>query len=136
MLPPLANGPSQHAKPRLRTSSQNLYAATLLLFGRDLQLLRHCVAICLPLLHLLGSSCLAGVANLMYAHQTYVPAPVQQSAPILSVDRMSTTAQNLEQTVPLLHEAHTVQDILVGAYQTVQHQVALSHLFRKLPDRG
>lgn len=59
----------------------------------------------------------------MYAHQTYVPAPVQQSAPILSVDRMNMTAHNLEQTVPLLHEAHTAKDRLVGAYQTVQHQV-------------
>ena len=65
---------------------------------------------------------IAGVANMMYAHQTYVPAPVQQSAPILSVDRIDTTAHNLEQTVPLLHEAHTARDILVGAYQPAQHQ--------------
>ena len=41
---------------------------------------------------------IAGVANMMYAHQTYVPAPVQQSAPILSVDRIDTTAHNLELT--------------------------------------
>ena len=75
---------------------------------------------------------------MMYAHQTYVPAPVQQSAPILSVDRMSTTALNLEQTVPLLHEAHTAKDILVGAYQSVQHQVPCHFMLQWLSpqDRG
>ncbi len=83
-----------------------------------------------------GSPCCAGVANLMYAHQTYVPAPVQQSAPILSVDRMSTTAHNLEQTVPMLHEAHTAKDILVGAYHTVQHQVGRQHLMGRLLPRN
>ena len=69
-------------------------------------------------------SLFAGVHNMMYAHQTYVPAPIQQSAPILSVDRTNTTANSLEQTVPLLHEAHTAKDILVGAYKTAHHQVA------------
>ena len=66
----------------------------------------------------------AGVHNMMYAHQTYVPAPIQQSAPILSVERTTTTAHSLEQTVPLLHEAHTAKDVLVGAYKTAHHQVA------------
>jgi hypothetical protein len=61
---------------------------------------------------------------MMYAHQTYVPAPIQQSAPILSVERTNTTANSLEQTVPLLHEAHTAKDILVGAYKTAHNQVA------------
>ena len=61
---------------------------------------------------------------MMYAHQTYVPAPTQQSAPILSVDRTNTTANSLEQTVPQLHEAHTAKDILLGAYKTAHHQVA------------
>ena len=72
----------------------------------------------------------------MYAAQTYVPAPVQQSAPILSVDRMNMTAHNLEQTVPLLHEAHTTKDILVGAYQTRQHQVKPHLVLGRLSELG
>ena len=60
---------------------------------------------------------------MMYAHQTYVPAPMQQSAPILSRDRIDMTANKLELTVPLLHEPHTAKEVLVGAYNTLGHQV-------------
>ena len=60
---------------------------------------------------------------MMYAHQTYVPAPMQQSAPILSVDRIDMTANKLELTVPLLYEPNTAKEVLVGAYNTVGHQV-------------
>ena len=60
---------------------------------------------------------------MMYAHQTYVPAPMQQSAPILSRDRIDMTANKLELTVPLLHEPHTAKEVLVGAYNTLGQQV-------------
>lgn len=50
------------------------------------------------------------------AHQTYVPAPMQQSAPMLSWERTDKTAQNLELTVPLFYQANTARDSLVGAY--------------------
>ncbi|CAK0784415.1 hypothetical protein CVIRNUC_007619 [Coccomyxa viridis] len=69
----------------------------------------------------------SGVANMMYAHQTYVPAPMQQSAPILSRDRIDMTANKLELTVPLLHEPHTAKEVLVGAYNTLGHQAASSN---------
>ena len=72
-----------------------------------------------------GPVSVAGVPNMMHAHQTYVPAPTQQSASILSAEKIDPTAFTLEQTVPLLHEAHTQKEILIGSYQAAQHQVGL-----------
>ncbi len=69
---------------------------------------------------------MAGSQGLRQANATYMPPPMQQTAPIFSSECIDRTVERLEPTVPLLHQAHPATHLLANALHKAQALAAKS----------
>ena len=72
----------------------------------------------------------------MQANATYMPPPLQQTAPIFSSDRIDRTVQSLEPTVPLLHQVQPSSQLLASALQEANFQASHSSSMLRPPQSG
>ncbi|CAL8469551.1 g9092 [Coccomyxa elongata] len=82
------------------------------------------------------ASDLAGTRGFMQANATYMPPPLQQTAPIFSSDRIDRTVQSLEPTVPLLHQVQPSSQLLASALQEANFQASHSSSMLRPPQSG
>ena len=78
----------------------------------------------------------SGTQGFVQANATYMPPPLQQTAPIFSSDRIDRTVQSLEPTVPLLHQAQASSHLLASALQQANFQAAHSSSMLRPPQSG